>query len=148
MNTRVKRTCEHCQHVWTADLDFEHKLTREALRGAPKPKQDLLSLNLSQTIQRRVKAQVVDVALGDSMAAQELKLSRTCPNCQTYFRYQEFRLSEKDLAGLIDPTQQPAPPQKGVLAALSEFDRLLDLLASSQITPQEFTERRQKIMSF
>ncbi|GGJ23937.1 hypothetical protein [Deinococcus roseus] len=149
MKHKVRRTCEHCQQAWTADLDFEAKLTREIVRGSPRASRaDLFSLDLGQAIQQRIRAQVVDVALGDSMAAQELKLARTCPSCRTYLRYREVQLSEKDLAGLLNPVQAQPQAQVGVLAALSEFDRLLDLLANDQITPQEFTKRRQKIMSF
>ncbi|GEM46940.1 hypothetical protein [Deinococcus cellulosilyticus] len=141
---QLKRTCSTCEHTWLVSRDMEALLTREAVRGHPRKKGlDLLNLDLSQLVQRRVKATLTDVALGDSVAAQELKLSRSCPNCKTYLQYTETEVDPTEaLASLVSLV----PEENRVEQLLSELDLLFEDLQKKRITPAEFTRRQEQLL--
>ena len=142
---QLKRNCQSCDHTWLVSRDMENLLTREAVRGHPRKKGfDLLNLDLSGLVQRRVKATLTDVALGDSVAAQELKLSRTCPNCKTYLQYTETEVDAAEaLASLVAST---VPAENKVQELLSELDQLFEDLQKKRISPTEFTRRQQQLL--
>ena len=159
MGNKVQRTCKICEHQWLADQDFETQLFRQAAQEAFKAEiagRGLLRLDLTRLVQKRVQASVGRTVLGSSLAAQELKLSRTCTNCHTYQSFAEtpFDLTNPEqvsralVAGLSGGAQSSETAPLPVRDLLGELDQLLDLLSQRKISSEEFNRRQQMLIQF
>ncbi|WP_189002182.1 hypothetical protein [Deinococcus roseus] len=145
-----------CEHQWLADQEFETKLFREAANEALKAEisqRGLLKLDLTRLIQKRVQASVGRSVLGNSVAAQELRISRTCPSCQTYQKFTERPFDTADVRQVaqalnLDTPESKEPALLPVRDLLGELDHLLELFSQRKITSEEFTKRQQALIQF